>query len=449
MDFNNVVYGGSNWALVSFSDPDATVVTLGGDDLLINGTANAVGDTLQATVNGLTFTVFVTGADDPTSLIIAFDGNPYVLSNSPLTVGQVISYSEGSFGDYTPNPCFAEGTRIRTRCGDVAVEDLAIGDEVFTLLAQTYRPVAWIGRRTINCDRASRPTDLWPVCVRANAFSSGMPKRDVFLSPDHAVYLDGRLVPVRHLVNGATIVQEQISRVTYYHVELSQHDVLLAEDLPAESYLDTGNRAGFANADVPTALQVDFFSPRAQARRLTESCAPLVTDESALQALWTRLAQRAESLGYELPGYETTDDPNLCIVADGKEISPVRRDGTHYTFILPELQSEARLKSRSVMPSALKPWVDDRRRLGVMVRQVVVRSDNGHDVVSADDPRLSDGWWAIEHDDGHVWRWTDGNGALPVAGGAVQVEVCAVAPLAYPLVQFPGGDAPSIKRAAA
>jgi hypothetical protein len=31
----------------------------------------------------------------------------------------------------------------------------------------------------------------------------------------------------------------------YVHVELDRHDILLAEGLPAESYLDTGNRAAF------------------------------------------------------------------------------------------------------------------------------------------------------------------------------------------------------------
>ncbi len=72
------------------------------------------------------------------------------------------------------------------------------------------------------------------------------------LSPDHAVFVDDVLVPVRHLINGSTIVQEPVAEVTYYHVELATHDVILAEGLPCESYLDTGNRAVFVNGGAET-----------------------------------------------------------------------------------------------------------------------------------------------------------------------------------------------------
>ena len=51
------------------------------------------------------------------------------------------------------------------------------------------------------------------------------------------------LVAIRYLVNGSPVVQEPVDEVTYYHVELEAHDVILAEGLPCESYQDTGNRA--------------------------------------------------------------------------------------------------------------------------------------------------------------------------------------------------------------
>ena len=86
--------------------------------------------------------------------------------------------------------------------------------------------------------------------VKVGAFGTGRPRRDLVLSPDHAVHgsalADGPavLVPVRYLVNGATIVQEAADAISYFHVELDRHDVLLAEGLPTESYLDTANRSG-------------------------------------------------------------------------------------------------------------------------------------------------------------------------------------------------------------
>ena len=82
--------------------------------------------------------------------------------------------------------------------------------------------------------------------IAAHAFGADMPHRDLLLSPDHAVHVDGVLVPVRHLANGMTVAPKEVAEITYYHLELDRHDVLLANGLPCESYLDTGNREAFA-----------------------------------------------------------------------------------------------------------------------------------------------------------------------------------------------------------
>ena len=139
--------------------------------------------------------------------------------------------------------CYAAGTRILTASGEVAVEALRIGQRVCTAEGE-MKPISWIGHRTI-------VGEVWPVRVRAHAFGPGQPHRDLWLSQDHAVLVDGVLIPIRYLVNGATVCQERRDWVTYFHVELAMHDGLLAEGLPAESYLDTGNRAAFANGGRP------------------------------------------------------------------------------------------------------------------------------------------------------------------------------------------------------
>jgi hypothetical protein len=94
--------------------------------------------------------------------------------------------------------------------------------------------------------------------VAAGAFGPGRPHADLFLSPDHAVYVEEVLIPVRHLINGSTIVQVPMERVTYYHVELPEHDVLLAEGMPAESYLDMRDGSNYANAPGPIRLDSDY-----------------------------------------------------------------------------------------------------------------------------------------------------------------------------------------------
>ncbi len=106
------------------------------------------------------------------------------------------------------------------------------------------------------------------------------------LSPDHAVFVNGVLVPVKLLINGKTIIQEKRSSVTYYHVELPEHAVILAEGLPTESYLDTGDRTNFDGAET-IRLFPDFATRLASdAARAWQArgVAPLVLTGPALAA---------------------------------------------------------------------------------------------------------------------------------------------------------------------
>ncbi len=82
--------------------------------------------------------------------------------------------------------------------------------------------------------------------VAAGAFGKGRPGRDLYLSPDHAVFVNDGLVPVKLLVNGTSIQQIERRSIIYHHVELSAHAVILAEGLAVESYLDMGDRGNFS-----------------------------------------------------------------------------------------------------------------------------------------------------------------------------------------------------------
>jgi hypothetical protein len=187
---------------------------------------------------------------------------------------------------YTANvACFAAGTLIETTAGPIAVEDLSVDMQAITAGGRAA-PVRWIGYRTVDCRRHERPKTVWPVRVRAGAFGRDMPSRDLVLSPDHAVFCEGVLIPVRLLVNGASVLQEATDRVSYYHVELDRHDLLLAEGLAVESFLDTGNRAAFANGGLVTHQHADFASMTWEA----SGCAPIVLTGAPLQAARERLA---------------------------------------------------------------------------------------------------------------------------------------------------------------
>jgi hypothetical protein len=180
-------------------------------------------------------------------------------------------------------PCFVAGTLISTKGGPVAVERLALGDMV-TTEAGECRPIRWIGSR--HYSGFSAPPADRPVRIRANAVADGIPTRDLLVSPDHAVFVDGLLAAAGHLVNGTSITRgEAMADLTYWHLELDSHDLVLAENTPAESFLAApGVRAGF---DAVRTLDADL-TPRAYAVRT--GIGP------ALAAVRGRLARRATSV---------------------------------------------------------------------------------------------------------------------------------------------------------
>ena len=191
--------------------------------------------------------------------------------------------------DPPPVACFAAGTRISTVHGPVPVEDLCVGERVDVVTGPHPREVVWIGHRRVDCVRHPKPHLVWPVRISTGACGPDLPRRDLYLSPDHAVFLGDVLIPVKYLINGHTIVQVPMDEVTYYHVELPTHDVMLAEGLPTESFLDTGSRRNFANGGQPTALFPDFSN------RVWEAfgIAPLVVSGPILSTIREQLEANA------------------------------------------------------------------------------------------------------------------------------------------------------------
>ncbi len=301
-------------------------------------------------------------------------------------------------------PCFAAGTRIRTTRGEIAVEALIEGDRAIT--ATGTSPITWIGHRRVACVDHPRPWDVNPVRIAPHAFAPNQPCRDVWLSPDHAVLHDGRLIPIRYLINGATIIQEPRDAVTYFHVELAAHDVLFAEGLPAESFLDTGNRGAFANGGAAVMMHPDFALKTWD----VEACAPLAVDGVAVHVARTELLERAAMLGHAM-----TDDPDLHLLADGRVILP-DWIGDEIGFVLPEHFDVLRLVSRHFAPAEILPTSDDRRRLGVAVTSLIL---DGETIT----PAMGNGWYAGE--DG--LQWTDGDARISARTGAVlEVRIAGI-----------------------
>jgi hypothetical protein len=183
--------------------------------------------------------------------------------------------------------CFVAGTLIATPAGEVPVEALRIGDRVETQHGGICE-VKWIGRQIYHpAEHADGEAGL-PIRILADALDDGVPARDLLVSPNHGIGVDGGLVPAVRLVNGVTIRRETAPQaVEYLHVDLDEHEVLFANGCPAESFFDESERGLFENAvEFYTLYPVPLPFPRSE-------CLPRLEAGFVLQAIQHRLAERA------------------------------------------------------------------------------------------------------------------------------------------------------------
>jgi hypothetical protein len=328
--------------------------------------------------------------------------------------------------------CFLRGVRIATPQGECAVEALSVGDLVAVHRdgRTCFEPVVWIGRRQVDVHALGKAwgkawgdaLDAYPVRIRAHAFAENAPHRDLLLTSEHCVLADGRLVPVRMLVNGGSIaVDRSIPRYEYFHIELERHSILLAEGLETESYIDTGNRGNFANAEIPSMIP-SFAVAHEHKSWEHDAAAPLAVDRETVEPIWARLNARAQAMGIGgIAAPAALDsDPGLHLVSEtGLRIAPVLCDGTTYGFVVPAGVRSLRLASRAARPSdCIGPYLDDRRTLGVLVGKIGAGAGRDRAVLTAHlEGEALPGWHGQEPDS--PGRWTDGSATLPLDQAAL------------------------------
>ena len=213
------------------------------------------------------------------------------VGGTSLNTGAIVTAAgvNSGNGSLTITPaCYCTGTSILTNRGEMPVEILAIGDEVITASGHRH-PIKWLGRRSYSGRFLAANPGVQPVRFRAGALGDGLPRRDLLVSPKHAMFIDGALIPAACLVNGTSIVLERdCSRVDYVHVELARHDIILAEGAPSETFLDDDSRSMFHNARDYAALYPDAPEP-------AHYCALRVESGHMLEAIRRRLAGVAEA----------------------------------------------------------------------------------------------------------------------------------------------------------
>ncbi|MEP7456740.1 Hint domain-containing protein [Phyllobacterium sp. SB3] len=213
------------------------------------------------------------------------------IASYDIPAGATYTYSNDTDTLTFLTPCFVRGTLIATPTGEIAVERLKAGDLISSLNNGTVA-VKWVGNRAIDPKTLDKPRNDLPVRILAGAIAEDMPSRDLYVSPDHCMFVNGSLVPAKLLINGTTVSQPiTLNPIDYYHVELEQHDVIWANGAMAETYLDLGNRHVFLE---PGVLQ--FTSPKAYDAK---ACYPLAYSGPAVDAARAIITEREVELGYE------------------------------------------------------------------------------------------------------------------------------------------------------
>jgi hypothetical protein len=146
-----------------------------------------------------------------------------------------------------PVACFLRGTKIQTVRGERNVEGLAIGDFLPTMFGGT-RPVQWIARYRRKKEDLSTPwiKQVQPVRILRSALAPNVPHADVYLTPGHALLIDGVLIPAGSLINGTTIAlyaADELGELEFFQIKLETHDVIYAEGMPCETLLNVDEAA--------------------------------------------------------------------------------------------------------------------------------------------------------------------------------------------------------------
>ncbi|WP_240554592.1 Hint domain-containing protein [Acetobacter cibinongensis] len=220
---------------------------------------------------GMLSAALITSDDGKTEIKVLSAGNVVQTlpvqgdTSAPLQwTNNASNHLELGFG----TPCYCPGTLIATPDGERAVENLKIGDTILTAF-RAQKTIRWIGRRTYNPLFVQGNRDILPVLIKKGALGNDLPKRDLKISPLHAMFINGFLVPALYLVNDISIIQIQNPEdISYIHIELEDHDILLAEGAPSESFVDDNSRAMFHNS-----FEYDRLYPGAK-KVPAQYCAP-------------------------------------------------------------------------------------------------------------------------------------------------------------------------------
>ena len=161
-------------------------------------------------------------AQDNLGTIWFFTNDPAFLPTELITIAEV---------NYV---CLLEGTLIPTIDGEKPVESLKRGDQVLTSSGD-YKSVRWVGVQTIK--HSIFTNEALPILIPKDSLGDNVPNRDLLVSSDHAIFLDGFLIAAEALIDGniRRVTDFQNSEIKYYGIDLGPATIHPVHNLPVGS----------------------------------------------------------------------------------------------------------------------------------------------------------------------------------------------------------------------
>ncbi|CAI3951730.1 Hint domain-containing protein [Commensalibacter papalotli (ex Botero et al. 2024)] len=377
--------------------------------------------------------------------LILNNGNKISL-NIPGAKNEGYHLASDSTGNLIYEVCFLAGSMIKTLEGEIAVEDIRIGDKILSFNWQQNKEdvqsVRWVGNKTVKVNPTLHDDEAgYPVRILKDAIAEGTPCKDLLITPEHCLFFNGKFTPARMFVNGYSIFYDySITNYTYYHFETEEHSVIWANGVLTESYLDTGNQTQFSQHG-DCAILIRPKKPKTWGK---DAGAPLMVDRSYVEPLYHTLLQRAIKMGLPMmqDKNQLTHDPDFHLITqDGLTIEPISHFQGRYIFPLPDenIKSVYLVSRTSRLNDIDGPFEDNRHELGISVGSIqIVSAAYNIQVINMTNHLTQDdlpGWHTLEQ---QPCRWTKGKALLNLPDNnhkerKLIIQVCS--DRAYPLKQ--------------
>lgn len=309
------------------------------------------------------------------------------------------------FNNNTPieYPCFYQGSEIETIYGWKRVENIQIGDEVIAYVngKKEFRKVIWTGSTSLSKTKKNNTL----IKIEQNALRDNIPSKDLYITPEHCLYIDHCFVPARMLVNNRSIYEvSALTNSFIYHIELEKHSIINAHNVMTESYLDTNNT---------------YIGKKSQKETKYKSwekdaAAPLNVARAFVEPIFRQIETRAIALNItqkkNIQSVKITQDPEIQLLTqDLQPLSFHKKDKKLYVTI-PSNTDLVYIKSKASKPSeVIGPFVDDRRDLGLLIGKISYIDNENYEEIHI--PINNNNWYVSPNT--HL-KWTNGLSDIPL-----------------------------------